>query len=99
MKKRMTTSASLREGPIFLLFHFYYARVNSVHPYSILNCSPLGKHHVVAKDRGTYIQLDVGNHELLLLTLSSREISWEVKTINPHLHMCLTETFAPKNMP
>ena len=32
----------------------------------------LGKHHVVGKDPGTHIQLDVGDHELLLLTLPLR---------------------------
>ena len=30
------------------------------------------KHHVVWKDLGTYIQLDMSDHELLLLTLPLR---------------------------
>jgi hypothetical protein len=34
---------------------------------------------VVGKDLGTYIQLDMSDHELLLLTSPLRWISWEAK--------------------
>ena len=64
----MTTSAPLCKGPIFKFYVFtFYARVNSVLLYFLfifLFC----KHHVVGKDLGTYIQLDMSDHELLLLT-------------------------------
>ena len=71
--KRMATSASICEGPIFycLVFTFMQESIMFI-PYSILVYSPLGKHHAVGKYLGIYIQLDVGNHELLLLTLPLR---------------------------
>ena len=74
-KKRMTTSVSLCEGPIFYFYIFtfmYYARVNIISSHFNLNYSLVGKHHVVGNDPGTDIQLNIGNHELLLLTLSLR---------------------------
>ena len=66
----MTTSASLCEGPIFYFFYnFTFMLSQNFSPYSNLNYSPLGKHHVVGKDPDTYIQLNIYDHELLLLTI------------------------------
>ncbi len=53
--KRMETSASLVEGPIF----YFYAKGQSFSLYSFY-FSIFGKHHVVRKDLGTYVQLN--NH-------------------------------------
>ena len=60
--KRMATSASLCEGPVF----YFYARVKvfSSIPFYFL----FGKHHVVGIDPGRYTQLDMSEHDLLLLT-------------------------------
>ena len=54
--KRMATSASLCEGPIF----YFYAKSQSFSLYSFLFFS-FGKHHVVRKDLGTYVQLNMGS--------------------------------------
>ena len=66
----MITFASLCEGPIFYfsVFTFMQESIECI----LISTSLVGKHHVVGKDLGTYIQLDVGNHELLLLSLSLR---------------------------
>ena len=66
-KKRMTTSASLCEGTIFYFYILNLCKSQSILPYSFLFFS-FGKHHVVRKDLGTYDQLDMSEHELLLLT-------------------------------
>ena len=52
--KRMATSASLCEGPIF----YFYAKGQSFPsiPYFFFS---FGKHHVVRKDLGTYVQLNI----------------------------------------
>ena len=55
------------------------------------------KHHVVRKDLGTYIQLDMSGHELLLLTSPLRWMRWEAKLeapiflcvrLKPFAHVC-----------
>ena len=82
----------LRRAYLLLLcIYFYvftfYARVNSVLLYFLfifLFC----KHHVVGKDLGTYIQLDMSDHELLLLTSPLRWISWEAKSQAP-IFLCV----------
>ena len=59
--KRMATSASLCEGPTFYFSVFtFMQRVEVFSLYSFLFFS-FGKHHVVRKDLGTYIQLDMGS--------------------------------------
>ena len=66
-KKRMTTSASLYEGTIFYFYVFTFmqeSKYSSLFLFTFFFC----KHHVVRKDLGTYIQLDMSGHELLLLT-------------------------------
>ena len=57
--KCMATSASLCEGPIFYFYLLPCIRVMVIFtlPFYILS---FGKHHVVSKDLGTYIQLDMG---------------------------------------
>ena len=52
--KCMATSASLCEGPIF----YFYAKSQKFSFYSFLFFS-FGKHHVVRKDLGTYVQLNI----------------------------------------
>ena len=69
---------------ILLLFQPYY--------------SPLGKHYVVRKDPGTYIQLNIYDHELLLLTIIPEVNKLGGETLNPHLPLCLMETGCSKNM-
>ena len=68
----MATFASLCEGPIlyFSIFTFMQ-RVNSMHSHFNLNYSLVGKHHVVGKDLDTYDQLNIFDHDLLLLTIIS----------------------------
>ena len=55
----MTTSASLCEGPIFYFSVFtFMQRVKVVLPLRFLFFS-FGKHHMVRKDLGTYVQLNI----------------------------------------
>ena len=56
----MTTFASLCEGPIFYFSVFTFMQRVKVFLYSFLFFSS-GKHHVVRKGLGTYIQLDMGS--------------------------------------
>ena len=58
--KRMATSASLCEGPIFYFYVFTFMQRVKVFLLLFLFFS-FGKHHVVRKDRGTYIQLNMGS--------------------------------------
>jgi len=77
----------LRRAYLLLLCIYFYARVNSVLLYFLfifLFC----KHHVLGKDLGTYIQLDMSDHELLLLTSPLRWISWEAKSQAP-IFLCV----------
>ena len=55
--KHMETSASLCEGPIF-----YFCVITFMQEFFFLFLFifSFGKHHVVRKDLGTYIQLDMG---------------------------------------
>ena len=58
--KRMATSASLCEGPIFYFYVFTFMQESKF--FSLfLFIFAFGKHHVVRKDLGIYIQLDVGS--------------------------------------
>ena len=80
---------------LFLQLYFY---VESTSLYSNLKYSPLGKHHVVGKDPGTYIQLNIYDHELLLLTIIFVISKLGGETLNPHLPLCPMETVCSKNM-
>ena len=86
--KRMATSASLCEGPIFYFNIYFYAKSQIVSLYSFLFFS-FGKHHVVRKDLGTYIQLDMGS--MSDITLEVNTLGGEI--ISPYLSMCPVETF------
>ena len=57
--KRMATSASLCEGPIFYFYVFTFMQRVKVFPLFLFIFS-FGKHHVVRKDLGTYVQLNMG---------------------------------------
>ena len=60
INKRMATSASLCEGLIFYFLVFtFMQRVKVFLSIPFLFFS-FGKHHVVRKDLGIYIQLDMG---------------------------------------
>ena len=72
----MTTYASLCEGPIFYFYVFTFMQ-ESKYSSLFLLFFYFCKHHVARKDLGTYIQLDVNEHELLLLTSPLRWIHWE----------------------
>ena len=52
--KRMATSASLCEGPIF----YFYAKSQSF-PSIPFYFFSFGKHRVASKDLGTYVQLNI----------------------------------------
>src|SRR3954465_4612117 len=57
--RRMATSASLCEGPIFYFYVFTFMQESKF--FSLLFfIFYFGKNHVVTKDLGTYIQLDMG---------------------------------------
>ena len=58
--KRMETYASLCEGHIFYLYVFTFMQRVKVFLLFLLFFS-FGKNHVVRKDLGTYIQLDMGS--------------------------------------
>ena len=58
--KRMATSASLCKGPIFYFMYLLLCKESKFSFYSFLFFS-FGKHHVVRKDLGTYIQLNIGS--------------------------------------
>ena len=55
---RMATSASLCEGPIFYFYVFTFMQRVKVFPLFFFIFS-FGKNHVVRKDLGTYIQLNI----------------------------------------
>ena len=56
----MATSGSLCEGPIFY-FHVFTLMQESKFFYLFLLFFSFGKHHVVRKDLGTYVQLNMGS--------------------------------------
>ena len=56
----MATSASLCEGPIFYFYVFIFMKDWNFFSLFLFIFS-FGKHHVVRKDLGTYIQLDMGS--------------------------------------
>ena len=56
----MTTSASLYEGPIFYFYVFTFMQESKFFSLFLLFFS-FGKHHVVRKDLGTYVQLNMGS--------------------------------------
>ena len=58
--KRVATSASLYEGHIFYFYVFTFMQESKLSLYSFLFFS-FGKHHVVRKDLGTYVQLNIDN--------------------------------------
>ena len=59
-KRMATTSASLCEGPIFYFYVFTFTQRVKVFPLFLL-FSAFGKRHVVRKDLGTYVQLNMGD--------------------------------------
>ena len=59
--KRMATSGSLYDGPIFYFSVFTFMQRVKVFPSISFYFSPFGKHHVVRKDLGTYVQLNMGS--------------------------------------
>ena len=56
--KGMSTSASLYEGPIFYFHVFTFTQ--ELMFFSLFVFFSFGKHHVVRKDLGTYVQLNMG---------------------------------------
>ena len=59
--KRMATSASLCEGPIFYFYVFTFMQRFKVFLSIPFLFFSFGKHHVVRKDLGTYVQLNMGS--------------------------------------
>jgi hypothetical protein len=66
--------------------------------YLNLNYSPLGKHHVVGKDPDTYIQSNIFDHELLLLTIIPMINKLGGETLSPYLSLCSMDAICSKNM-
>ena len=58
--KRMATSASLCEGTIFYFYVFTFMQESKFFSLFLFIFS-FGKHHVVRKDLGTYVQLNMGS--------------------------------------
>jgi hypothetical protein len=90
----MTTPASLCEGPIFYFYAFTFMYLFFMQESIVFSSTSFFlfflfcKHHVVVKDLGTYTQLDMSDHELLLLTSPLRWISWEAKSQAP-IFLCV----------
>ena len=90
--KRMAISASLCEGPIFYFLVFtFMQRVKVFSLYSFLFFS-FGKHHVVRKDLGTYIQLNMGSMRYYCWH-HPKENTFGGKIISPYLSMCPVKRF------
>ena len=88
----MATSASLCEGPIFYFYVFTMQRVKVLLSIPFLFLS-FGKHHVVRKDLGTYVQLNMSSMSYFVdITLEVNTLGG--KTISPYLSLCLVETFS-----
>jgi hypothetical protein len=88
--------ASLCEGLIFYFFvNFIFGESTS---YSNLNHSLVGKHHVVGKDPATYIQSNIFDHELLLLTIIPMISKLGDEKLSPYLSLCLMDAICSKNM-
>jgi hypothetical protein len=60
--------------------------------------SLVGKHHVVGKDPDTYIQSNIFDHELLLLTIISMISKLGGETLSPYLSLCSMDAICSKNM-
>ena len=89
--KRMATSASLYEGPIFYFYVFTFMQRVKVFLLFLFIFS-FGKHHVVRKDLGTYVQLNIDS----MIYYCSHHPRGEYvgrRTISPYLSMCPVETF------
>ena len=98
-KKCMTTSASLCEGPIFYFLVFtFMQRDNSINSHFNLNCSLVGKHHVVGKDLGTLYHSNIFDHDLLLLTIISMINELGGETSSPYLSLCSMDAICSKSM-
>ena len=82
----MATFASLCEGPIFYSHVFTFTEESKFFSLFHLFLS-FGKHHVVRKDLGTYVQLNMGSMSYLFdITLEVSVLGGE--TIRPHLSLC-----------
>ena len=87
----MATFASLCEGPIFYFHVFIFMQEPKFFSLFLLFFS-FGKHHVVRKDLGTYVQLNMGSMSYLFdITLEVSVLGGE--TISPYLSMCPVEMF------
>ena len=52
---------------------------------------------MLGKDADTYIQLNIYDHELLLLKVIPEVNKLGGETLKHHLHLCLIETICSKN--
>ena len=57
-----------------------------------------GKRHVVGNDLDIYIQSNIFDHELLLLTIISMINKLGGETLSPYLSLCLMDAICSKNM-
>ena len=78
----------------FMLFTIHVESTS----YSNLNLL-VGKHHVVGKDPNIYIQSNIFDHELLLLTIIYMINKLGGETLSPYLSMCSMDVVCSKNMP
>ena len=70
----------------------------SIHSHFNLNYSLVGKHHVVGKDPGTYVQSNIFDHELFLLTIISMISKLGGETLSPYLPLCLMDVVCSESM-
>ena len=77
----------------FMLFTFDVESTS----YSNLNLV-VSKHDVVGKDRGTYIQSNIFDHDSLLLTIIFMISALGSKTLSPYLSLCSMDVVCSKNM-
>ena len=95
----MKTSASLYEGPFFLPFPSTLFLCLSQLLLFQTQIFSIGKHcTMLGKDPHTYIQLNIYDHELLLLTIISMVSKLGYASLNSYLPLCLIETTCSKNM-
>ena len=94
-KKRMTTSASLCEGPILYFYVFtFYARVSSVLLYFLFYFSLLQASCCGERSRHIYpVGYEWSWVIIVDITLEVNKLGGEITS--PYLSMCLAETFAP----
>ena len=69
-----------------------------MHSHFNLNYSLVGKHLVVGKDLVIYVQSNIFDHDLLLLTIISMINELGGETLSPYIYLCSVDAICSKNM-